>query len=729
MVVELLMGRTLKVPRIGIGGRNTDKPTWALGHTELADGSQDAIVYYGSLRRRRGVKKYISDPSPGDIIHKSIAHYKSNLTGITHDILHYSSNGSETVPSFNSRQNDDNIFSGTFTPWTFFPFFRGGDVYLPRAVNKDQLIFCCQNGLSPTLLFSGADVKNWSNWSFQPSTFVSVAGQSIMTIGSPQVVEKGAYTNTFLTGGAVSNPAMHSRITNINSTTSITVEDVKATTANAFVENFAAFGMMYSCIGVYNKGTVSVTSSNATGVGTNWNSLFDDISGLSTIYGMILLGNKPYRHAATFMAGPPTDTTLNVRTPDITNSAYIITRVPSFKDVCIHNESIYGVGIKEFPSRVYVGPPGWNMLHPPGATLPFDFSIEFQSYNTQDFLLDYIDVPNPNDSEPIVAILATDGPRLVLKEKKVYGVYGDPPSLSQRLIHAGDGCIDIRSAISTAQGAFWAGRKGIWRYRYGQFKDITDGWMQSEWRSLVERGVYYATSSVDGKYYIMSIQTADIGPTVFPNSFTTRNRRTFVYDLEQEIWLPELTNVYIKHSCNTTRYGANLVYIEDTDLYGDFGVAGEVYNLSPALNNTGPSRDEFGTGPNLSIVTGDNLSGDPDQESRVIDVNIHANISDPGGTTTLNVKSFQGGALRGDGSKTYDNMTYDDGTYYGPDGGKTLGTITGDNDDTIERHPFEMNRQCRRLGLIIEEATTSSTVSDVEFGELVVNMRDTRKGT
>lgn len=705
------MARELTIPRFGVGGRNTDKPSWALRPDELNDGSQDGVVFEGAMRRRRGVKVATN----AAVVLGEISRYAFAVAGRTVTIGTRDYGAPATVgpiwglagvgaaDSLNANGN-----SGSSAR------------LVPRAVYRDEVLFCSQGGLVPVMRYSGALLG-----AAAPTIGgVTVAGNSTLTatITNPNIPVCLYAILGRQTVGTISNPAMHARILAAAAAT-VTVEDMRASAVvtMGFTSGYAA-GLTAPVVGIYNAGTVSIVAatSTATGAGTLWVDALRNERELSVslpAIGMLVNAAGTYRSyevASNIVA--PTDTSLRVHGADGTNLNYSLTARCPFKDVCVHNERLYGVGVAQFPSRVYVPPAGWNMAYPPGATLPFDPTVEFTSTNPADFLLDFIDVPTPYDSDEAVAILATSGPRLVLKTKATYRLDGEPPYLQPSLM-VSDGCIDIRSAISVPEGAFWAGREGFWHYTGGTYpRNLMSGWMVNEWRALVQAGVDTCTAGTDGRFLIVSIKTAD----------AAQQKRTYCYDLGLERWMPELSNIHPRHIF-TTRIADEITQM----LAVDDAYSGKILNIRPALDLTGPARDEVGTGPSFKLVTGDGLIGNNgiEGESRTLEVDINASIRDPAGTTTLAVTATHGGSLRGDGAQFYDAANWDTGFYWGPDGAKALGNMSQDTDDTPARKELQVNRLGRRLGLTIEETTTSSTVEQVELDEVVIRMRDTRRGT
>lgn len=715
-----LVSRAVVIPRLGVGGRRTDVPTWDLGPRDLADGSQDAVIHEGAVRRRRGVPGVPHPPAAGTGRYEAVYRARFALAGRTATLVVARQDGHE-FPRHRIYDVSPNDYQGSAQPLSVESISPSTEPVLPRAMYRDGLIFCDQNGFSPIMRYSGGVRRE--NVNITGKTAVGRATLSATPKGRGGVTAMFHSVGRAITG-VLSNPFAHPRILSASpAEATVTMEDMRASALiDFFPDDYSAHhcATTVPCVGIHSAGTVSLDgpTSVATGAGTNWTDLrgVDGGGGAGgESFGMLVDDAGVHRHYLVGGAKITSDTSLPVFGANGTNLNYQITARCPFKDVCVHTERLYGIGVKGFPSRVYVGPADWNMAWPPGATLPHDPTVEFKSASRADHLLDFIDVPSPQDSDEGVAILATDGPRILLKQKSVWYIHGDVPNLDPELAHSGDGCVDRRGAISVNAGAFWAGRGGIYRYRGGQVAELTGGWMSSEWRALVDSGIDYCSLGVDGRHLVVSIKTAD----------ARQEKRTYLYDLELGRWLPEVTNLYPHHM-----FTANVTGEIQALLCVDAARPGKILNLSPALNLTGPARDEEGTGPSFRLVTGDSLAGGEgvEGELHVLEASVHANIRDSGGATTVTVKATSGGAARGNGAAAYGTGLY--GTaVYGPDGVKTLGSIQGDAGDRLARREFPVNRPARRFGLTLEETTTSQTVETLEVGAAVIRFRDKRRGT
>ena len=688
-------GRTNTIPRLGTGGRRTDVPTWALRPDELADGSQDGIVYEGAVRRRRGARVHSSFSPLG------------TLDGVYRCVFPYTRRKATIVTSStggtSSIYDDGNlVFQYTNADETVTRF-------LPRVMFGGELLLMAEGGIVELRRYAGADPTLGGAAGTTPAT---VAGQAIVNFATAHSFARGhyiAYTADPIAAGN-NDPIKWVRVAETPTATQITMDGAIAVAARAPTTPGFKTGLSYPCITVLSTGTVSATGvspTTITATGSNFPQLrYSTASEFPGLY----VNPRNYRVNGTTYTG----NSFSTESAAFTNQPFLWNRRMPVIDGCVHNDVLYTAGVRQFPNRVYISPTGWDMTYAPGAILPYQIESDFTG-PASSFVLDFVDVPTENDGDPIVALLATDSPRLVLKQNSVWALYGEPPNLDPRPVHIGDGCIDIRSAISVSEGAFWAGSDGIYRYRFGDFDELTKGWMRNEWRALTNAGIEFCALGVDGRHLIVSIGTAD----------AAHQRRTYAYDLDLGRWLPELTNIHPRHmfSANITGEIQQLLCVDDA-------YPGKVVNLRPALDNSGPARDEVGVGPNFRLVTGDALvsGGGIDGEGRILDVAVHANVRDSGGTTLVNVRVTHGGSLRGDGAVLYGGGLFG-GFLYGPDGGKNLGDITSDTDDDVKRYEFDVNRMGRRATLILEETTASTTVDVVEVGEATVAVRDARRGT
>lgn len=388
-----------------------------------------------------------------------------------------------------------------------------------------------------------------------------------------------------------------------------------------------------------------------------------------------------------------------------TKSAYQVLAPMPFKDAAAHKESLWGTGVAQYPNRVYVGPPGWNLSFPPGFELPFDPTDDTTSPNANDFLMEYRDVPSPFDGDPNVAILTSPNPLLVLKRHAVYGIYGQPGlGLTTDLIADGVGCIDIRSAQSFDEGQFFASEQGIMWYVGGQLRDLTAGKINREWRALV-RDFDYGTSD----YCSIGLASGHLVVHITTGGGVTQ--RTYLCDLRDQSWQSRITNVRPRYMFTSRIAGEKekLLAVQDTN-------QGRVLDLAPMIDGSGIAKDGDGDSPRLQAHTTSALgqANGIDGLTRLIDLDVHANVYDAGaaGSTQMAVSVVSGGGVQNEADST-----------------KTLTKINSDAVDRIDRKPYRVARDGRfhQVRLDVDTLGTNTAATKVEIAQVVATVRDARR--
>jgi hypothetical protein len=412
---------------------------------------------------------------------------------------------------------------------------------------------------------------------------------------------------------------------------------------------------------------------------------------------------------------------------------YILARCP-WSDATVHKESLWGCGTKQYPSTVWVWPPAHPLSIPPGSIDPYNitYNAGYESgavtgfRGTAGYTLFSFDVPSKYDATPIVALLSTDGPLLVLKSDSVYGVYGvyDPTQqasgggLEVRRITDWGGCVDLRSAISGENGQYWCGADGIYAWRNSAIVDLTAGKIQKEWKALM-RGYVSGTSIVtcgiaNDRYLVVAASGLDSSLTsdaqIGPDS-SAPTERTLIYDIPTESWMGRVTNFTPVHMW-TARFedGGSECLGVDTS-YNKF------MNFTPAVSETGQSSaaDGDSTLPRMqlwsssSIAQAEGVEG----ETKFCDLIVHSNLYDsatPSSSVSISVVS--GGSI---------------GTPL--DTTKVLSPILGDAVDRIDRHKRIVNKSGRLHQIRFDMDATDTDNKNSEIGELVFSFRDSRRGT
>lgn len=661
-------------------GMVTDRPAHSLGprHSTFA---QDGFSPEGVFKQRQG---WAYDGTTADVADNLAAVYRTKfiLADVTQTIT---VDDDGQVFRHNSASAGTNLWNTT-----------GAAAALPRAVYRDELLVCAQDGVGQLRRYSGvASVPSVSSgtgtWTSGQAT---ITGYTFASAPTP-----GAFFGFPKPGTANARPIFYPRIL-AGTTTSVTLENVLAgSTESINSTNIPqVWGFPVACVSVYEAGTATVSTNTVTGYGTEWNSTYDRKSGdaflILPVGSDAVLGN---------VDGVSSDTSMTVYMADqATKSSYRILRSMPFKDVAVHKGSLWGTGVAEFPSRVYVGPPGWDISFPPGFIPPVDPTAAFSSSNANDFLMDFIDVPSYFDGDDNIAILDSPNPLLVLKRKAVYGIYGSYPNFSVDPIHEGAGCIDIRSAQSYEEGQFWAGENGIYWYRNGQVIDLTRGRINREWRNLTRDFDYgvndYCTLGMSQGHLVIHITTA--GGTI---------QRTYLCDLSDGSWQSRITNFDVRymHTSMVPGEAEKLLAVSDDR-------QGRVLNFAPALDGSGTAKDDAGTAPILKAYTGKNLDGSGiDRSKRMIDLAVHANLYDVSdAATSMSVDVVSEDALNDEATET-----------------TALTDIDSDTTDRIDRHYRRgVNIPGRRhqVQLSVDTVGTDDADTKVEIHQINLSWRNTR---
>ena len=412
---------------------------------------------------------------------------------------------------------------------------------------------------------------------------------------------------------------------------------------------------------------------------------------------------------------------------------FILRRCP-FRDAEVHKESLWGVGVKEFPSTVYVWPQTSNIGIPPMSVAPYAATSAAGYSNStvtgflteNDYTLFSLDVPSKYDTTPIEAILSTDGPLLVLKTDSVYGIYGafDATSrdtgggLEVNKIADWGGCLDLRSAISGENGVYWAGGDGIYTWKGGQVVDLTAGVVQREWRALMlgyQRGTSTVSCGIAANRYLVVAaagldNTKTSGAMIGPDT-SAPSSRTLVYDIATSSWLGRMTNFSPTHMWTSSEEdggAACLAASNDDSRIIDCGVAYEPESAlaTDVTNASFPSMKLWST---ASLAQAEGIEG----EARFCDAVIHSNLYDVSTpTTSITATVASGGSL-----------------YTDPTSSKTIGSISATTTDRVDRDKFSVNRSGRLHQIRLEVSATDSSNAKSEISEIVMSFRDSRRGT
>lgn len=692
----------------------TDRPPWRLELDESAS-AQDLIATRGVARQRRGwaydgtAKFDTADDGAGIIRVKHV---------LADDVQTLVSDDDEDIHVHNG-----NSAGTSLNPPTKFPA-SGGSFnarWLPRAVYRDEVLWCEQSGESPLIRTSGATHSSTITGP-TTQTITPETSQIRATAGSwSEAADAGAFLEFDLSG-----PWRYPRLT-VAATDEITMDNLRPTNMSSVAGNVEinSWGYAFPCVGVDADGTLSISGSTATGVGTEWFTKGHIIdSDAFLVYNGTADSKTQHFTVGIDAIGSDTSVTVTSVSPRVgsgsaTNSAYETLRRMPFKDVATHKGSLWGAGVKQHPSRVYVGRPGWDITNPPGVgTGVGDPDEDTMSTDASHFLMDYIDVPGDRDSDPIVAILPSPGPLLVLKRNKVYGVFGTYPNFNVELIADGAGCVDIRSAVSLEWGPFWAGEDGVYTYAGGQAVNLMRGKIGREWQDFVS--FYYDAHAVYDDTDRINISSVR-GHLVVHGTGATE-QRTYVAEYDtfnpyQTKWMSQFSNV------NPTAVASCRIPGEPEKLlWTSADEQGRVMDLAPCFDPrtqtivTSEPEDGDGTYPRMQATTTSRLpqQGGVDVEHRLEDVHVHSVIRDSfaNSTTEVDVDVIHSGGLRS-GSSTATT--------------KNAGTIGSRTDFELSMEEFgQVNTDGRLHQISVDTSTTDETNQVVEIAEIVLTFRGSR---
>jgi hypothetical protein len=740
--------RRFSIPNPFASGYVSEVPDYAVP-LDGASFAQDIFVPSGMVRQRRGwvySQKYTSLTDFGTI--RGVAHTKFAFTG----------GSMRTATSYEDSTDDPHVLIFTDDVPATSPLksvysipyatgSRNSRVYLPRCVYQGELIFCHQSGERPLIRYSGSN-----GGVIAPSSAGAVSmgiGSLTLTIGTtpPSGSLKGQYIwfePPDGGGGKAKQPPLSDRI--VLGGSSPTVENMRnsvgASSSTSVYWHVSDVGTTWPAVPVY-EGVASAISGNTVTlgsinpsstvfIGTPFAIPSSASSPSSDAIAVFGTGSTPHEIAGIESSNSTQVTTnWNISSGLATNRYMILRRCP-FKDAAVHRESLWGTGVSQYPSTVYVWPPSANIGIPPQSTSPYAVTSHAGYANASvtgfltdnDYTLFSLDVPSKYDASPIVALLSTDGPLLVLKTDSVYAIHGtfdatqaaSGGNLDVNKVADWGGCIDLRSAISGESGVFWAGADGIYTWRSGQIVDITAGKIQREWRALMN-GYSANTSTVAcgiaaNAYLIVSVNglstSLTSGAIIGPDT-SAPSSRTLVYDLRSEKWLGRMSNFSPEQMWTVTGEDG------DSECLSGY-LTTKFIDVTPAFSPDSTSAtDENSSGPAMKLWSTCSLAQaeGTEGESRFCDLSIHTNIYDSSSPySSVGLTAVSGGSLYSDANTS-----------------KSLDAISGDSTDRVDRNKRSVNRTGRLHQLRVESSSTSSSNKKIEVSELVLSFRDSRRGT
>lgn len=594
----------------------------------------------------------------------------------------------------------------------------GGYLQIPRAVYRDELILCSQDGLTPIVRYGGS--AGFSRYQLEAGQLTSgerrITG---MTPVLPSGFDNGAFA--WISGGYDSQAHGAIYSFRVNSSTvgasEVSIERLTFAVTTAFnisyVFGFDPFGCAWPGVPVYDAGTITGPASNlVTGQGVKWNdpanvNMFASANAADaiTIYdadGRSAM-NRIYSVAATQLGvvGP--------NNKYATPAPYKIMRRMPFTDVAVFRGSFFGSGVKQQSSRLYYYPPGADIgLSPKAAAAGTKYThttTYVSSDPDKDFEMEWVDVPSGLDADPIVALLPTDSAMFVVKRSAVYRITGTYPYF--RADKAGDaaGCLDIRSAITDETGVYWAGDTGIWTVRAGVPYNLAGGpnrpGILTEWRNVMAEtitGPTYASTSwivcgVAEGHLIVSVRTA------------TGTARCFVMELKSERWCGVFTNVLPNAAWSSRIPGeTDRLYVMQDVTSGSRRVS----DLSPVFRPGAGGAVDGNSVAHLAVGhTGTSvfMGGELSRESRLVDVGVASRYWKPSGSPvgTVTVKVAFGDRV--DGGGAVDTV-------------ETIGTVAAGITGAVHHAEFRPGVRGRRHQLRVEQTAVDSDESGFEVHEV-----------
>lgn len=675
----------LTFPLPGIGGLNTDQPAWTIGASQCVV-LKDAIAVNGVLTQRRGWTYRVTNTVAGSDTARPMDSFSERLfvrakrngavatqgkdlwvrdttaspgngdwrklSSLNVSTTNSTSGGSgvwrsSSTTTINNTVQDQTVASSSVA-------LKRSARYLPRTYYNDELIYCASDGYYPALRYSGAFQSGTTHpyflWSGTSPTFNPVFenGKSAARLAVNGTFSPGMYW-TPTTGNSASASFR------MNSATSgywdLPGFKANASTSQPTVMETYSFGCMWGGCEIYSEGTVTIAASGAlTFSGANFDAdgLLPANAAPYYMMGDVILVEREV--GISWTAHPLLSVTSSggIVTAATTGSSvatggpfpFAIGRRMGVRDVATHNGVLFGAGSVMKPSRVWYTEPGWTASMPPELGAPEWAYDGAKFYESRAGRFRFVDVP-AEDTNEIVAIVTTDGPLLVLKNNAVYGIYGAFPNLTQSLITAGAGCIDVRSAISVdGYGTFWAGPNGVYQFQRGKITDLTRGRVSKEWTRRIKA---YRTDQDDDNSVACGVAQGHLIVSCSVGEASAKDQWTWVCDLSTGAW-SELTNVnsrYFQTVFTNAGIEATLATL------GATGVSRRPINVQPALSDTGTAQDGDGYYPKLVMETGAATDGDqtPGRESRLTDVSVDYLMWDTGTASTtvsVSVKSTGG---------------------------------------------------------------------------------------
>lgn len=709
------------IRRPGIGGMNTDVPPWAIKQTE-ASRLVDGLVVNGVVRQRRGWE-YRTASAPSSVT-KVDAHGEYSFTLGDRTVRMCVVDGAIYV------EKSDGTWLNVFDSTGMFSTSSIGTAlpkYLPRAVYYDEVILCPTGGDWPSLRWAGSAFVSAS-----PSSATYAANKNTATTAGSFSAGIGAYLNpTGLQQATASLKITEYAAQKLTLDGLLMKSTVIQPGANSTTSSIGSF---WPCQDVYSEGTITI---NGSGLVTGDGAYFE---GSSAKWGDVISYNPPTGGmsvqnlaAASVMAdvlmverlsgltwtthpiNSSTTTTLQLDSTgavaaQATSTRFAILRRLGVSDVAVRSDCLFGAGNKQYPSRLWYSPPTWNPSVPPIARAQGG-TWDFTNYTfggsgggdltgTSEFQLDWIDVPATGDGDKIVALLSSDGPLIVLKRNSAHSVSGTWPNFTQTMLANGAGCVDPRAVADVRGfGSFWAGKNGIYAYRFGNVTDLTSDRVSEEWRRRIrafnaDTGSTVTLGVTHGHLVVSAYLTGD--GTGTPDQFT------WMCNLKGGAW-SAMTNIAARYMQNVkTKDGIEV-------LLGTLRNETKPVELSTIF--TGKNANDANlAAPSLEMTLSSSADdNDPDTEARLVEVSTTMRFEDTttaGSTVAVSVSSS--GAVDQTGASV-----------------EPCGTVSATLSPTLKRERLRAGVTGRQHSVTMKATTTSNNVA-TEVHEIGLTLRDKR---
>jgi hypothetical protein len=704
----------------GLDGVVTDVPAYALAE-RAAVAQQDACAPEGVLQGRYGWTYDGTWQLPSPRIGRGIARNRFVVANrpvtVAGDEFGYI--------YFTADQATATALISPNPPGIAFNDDRDG-IYYPRAVYNDEVIFCCSDGHHPIIRYSGGNGG-------APGSLTSpvyVANQAVVKhTNLIATAPAGMYIPCRTVASPALVPVWPRALTDLNSVNTA-MEGIRTVTAGAIpLATYNGTGYAFPAVPVYSAGTITGSPTAATGTGTAWQTgawgKVYDLQGPGGGEGGDALLSLPPQAAPPAAPTPfrmyeiqqvNSNTSIKITCtagtqPLSTDHNYAICRRLPFKDVAVHQESLWGAGVAQYPGTVYVGDKGWNLAFPVGFTLPFDPSQDWSTTDSSLLLMNSINVPAVYDGDPIVALLSSSSPLMVVKHNSIHGIFGDVAAPTPQLLEDGVGATFVHACISVKEGQFVAGGQGVFQFIGGRLvRDLTRGRINRQWRNMVQtQNITNIACGVTRDHLFVSVYMGS----------PTNDYRTFVFDLTTGALISDRFTNCGAHCFFSARVAGEMERLmamndQHAGRGMDFGPTISGIELNAALTlgtETRNPADGDGNKRAFSYTSPSNLAqfDGVDGQASLMNVRIHTRLETAAsGGLDGAIKLSEGLGLPGDQTKT-------------------LARLAATPTDRVVPNHRIVNRQGRRFQLTLTEDPATGGMKRLQVPEVVLDFRDSRR--